>query len=158
MVKSLNLDGAHTLQTFVMHYDANGPASGLNLLPPPFSSFHHVLIMATIAHAIGLTASGLASGMAIAYPLVYNDTFLAKPEDLKSLSSPQRLSIWQLGYNRGLACIPSLSIVAATGFILTNYLAHQPGEQSIYRYITSGLHLSIIPFTGFFMMKTVKVR
>lgn len=109
--------------------------------------------MATTAQAIGLTASGLASGLALAYPLMVNPVFLSKNESFNAASDAQRLSIWQLGYTRGLRTIPSLAVTAAIGLFLSKHWAE--GAATSYSYIAAGLHVSIIPFTVIFMLGNV---
>jgi len=108
--------------------------------------------MSSIATAVGLLSSGLASGLALSYPVVVNPLFLSKSEALNGGSDAHRLNIWHAAYKRGFASIPSLATVAATLLSLGNYYS---GTASAYRYIAAGLHFSIIPFTGLFMLSTV---
>lgn len=113
--------------------------------------------MATVAHAVGLTCSGLASGLALAYPVVTNRIFLSKAEHLTGGTDAHRLSIWKLGYDRGLATIPSLAAIGAVALSSSTYWSDSaPGQESIYRYVASALHVSIVPFTFLFMLATVK--
>lgn len=108
--------------------------------------------MSSIATAVGLLSSGLASGLALSYPVIVNPLYLSKSEALNGGSDVHRLNVWHAAYKRGFASIPPLATIAAVFLSLGNYYG---STTSVYRYIAAGLHFSIIPFTGLFMLSTV---
>lgn len=90
-----------------------------------------------IALAAGVIASGITSGLTLAYPLIIN-----KVIDKPYLTTAHHLALWRSSYNYGASTIP----VAAIGSTLLLSFAGYVLKRSIYYYAAAS-SVAIIPFT-----------
>lgn len=137
------------------------------MLPP-----YRAVMLAPISAMVGLTTSGLVTGLTLAYPLLVNPHFLqqqgtkVEPQaaETANLSIAQRLTLWNRAYSLGAACIPVLDIatvISLVTFVQTGGTAAikvrsltlnrnaSPSSFSVDTliYAAAGMYLFHIPFT-----------
>ncbi|SPO30981.1 uncharacterized protein UTRI_05382_B [Ustilago trichophora] len=92
-------------------------------------------MLAPITALVGLTCSGLVSGLTLAYPLLINTHFIDQqgakitpPVLHANLDIAQRLTLWERAFKAGFV-VPALSIITAVT-LTTFALSHKSNEKS----------------------------
>ncbi|KAJ1574484.1 hypothetical protein NDA15_003521 [Ustilago hordei] len=106
-------------------------------------------MFAPVVALVGLTGSGIVSGLALSYPLLIN-THLIDQQGANispptpwaaNLDTAQRLTLWERAYKAGLMTIPTFSLLVSA-CLTTFALTHGTNNTS-----SLAQHLGRVPFT-----------